>query len=95
MIQILDWFTIRITTELLKKTVQWGLKYQTRLDFEWSKVVLMLNASDFEWHSKTEPNHYKSYLIAAILYSYALVLFSIGQDHSCICVPDHSNTKPS
>ena len=26
----------------------WGLEYQTCLDFEWLKVVWMLNGSDFE-----------------------------------------------
>ena len=58
------------------KLVQWGLKYQTRLDFEWVNVVYMMNSLDFEWHSKTkQSNHSKADQIAAILDSYELVLF--------------------
>ena len=61
--------------------VQWRLKYQTCLDFEWSKVVRMLNGSDCEWHSKTEqPNHSKLHQIAVILNFYVVVPFLNGQD---------------
>ena len=41
--------------------VQWGHEYRTHLGFKWSKVVPMLNGSDFIQHSKTQqPNHFKS-----------------------------------
>ena len=30
-------------------SLQWGLEYQTRLDFGWYKVVQMLNGSVFDW----------------------------------------------
>ena len=40
------------------------LEYQTSSDFEWLKVVRMLNGSDFERHSKCQQNggHFKFYL---------------------------------
>ena len=38
----------------LKHQGQWGVEYRECLDFEWSKVVQMLNVFDFEWHSKTD-----------------------------------------
>ena len=78
--------------------LQWGLEHRTRLDFEWSKVVLMLNGSDFKWHSKTDqPDYSKFDQIARILDSYwfhfqmvvaiALALVPI------ILIPDHPKSK--
>ena len=59
--------------------LKWRLEYRTCLDFEWSKVVQMLNGSDFKWHSKTKhPDHSKSDQIAAFLDSYVLFPFLNG-----------------
>ena len=35
--------------------IQWGLENRTRSEFEWSKLVRLVNGSDFECHSKSEP----------------------------------------
>ena len=62
------------------KLIQWQLKYQTRSDFEWLKVIQMLNGSHFEWHSKSDK-------IDPILKLYVLVPF--------LNSPNHSNTETS
>ena len=42
------------------RDVQWGLEYQTRSVFKWSKDVGILNGSLLERHSKLEhPNYSK------------------------------------
>ena len=30
-------------------TIQWVIEYQTRLEFQWSKAVTLLNGSVFKW----------------------------------------------
>ena len=82
---------------MYKRTLQWGLDSQTLSDFQWSKVVWMMNGSDFEWHSKTkQPDHSKSDQKATILDSYFLVLLSYSSDHLktvamilIIIIPNH------
>ena len=49
-------------------TIQRGSEYQTTSDFEWWKVIWMLNSSVLECHLITEkPNPLKTEQMAAIL----------------------------